>query len=668
MALGIGIDTGGTYTDAVLYDSDQNKVLAKGKALTTKEDLSIGIGNALDTLPAELVGQAKILSLSTTLATNACVENKGGRAKLVLLGTTQKALDWIDAKTVYGLKNDEVFCIDTKSSFDGTVIDNPDWDAVTWAEDGWFSDAQALAVAEVNALRNGAACEKTAKEKLTAKYDVPFVMASELAADLNVMERGVTALLNAKLLPIIDEFMAAVKAALKLRRLTLQKLIVRSDGSLMSDELALRHPVKTILSGPAASIIGGKGLAGRENSLIVDMGGTTTDISIIKDGEPAMADGIRIGGFQTQIRGVFIDTFGLGGDSRIAVEDHRLVLSARRVQPLCAAAARWPQIVDRLRALIESNKTGAAPLYEFLYLVKQPQSLKSYDACEQSLIERLAGGPLMLGGGELDLYRLKSERLEDEGVVMRCGLTPTDIMHIRGDFCRHDRAASVLGARYLLKALAQYADNDGDLARFCDEIYDLVCAKLYENIVRVLLMNRYSHLFGKGVDGQLMALIRQNWREQTGSGFFGLRFDTKATLVGIGAPTHIFLPRVARALGTECVIPDHAEVANAVGAMIADISAEARVEISPQYTAGGTTGYTAYAPGGSRTFDTLEEAVAFARGEAEAAAVSDAKQRGALGELAVDTRIVPKTAYSREGTTIDLGTTVVSIAAGRVNL
>lgn len=197
-------------------------------------------------------------------------------------------------------------------------------------------------MAEVNALRNGAACEKTAKEKLTAKYDVPFVMASELAADLNVMERGVTALLNAKLLPIIDEFMAAVKAALKLRRLTLQKLIVRSDGSLMSDELALRHPVKTILSGPAASIIGGKGLAGRENSLIVDMGGTTTDISIIKDGEPAMADGIRIGGFQTQIRGVFIDTFGLGGDSRIAVEDHRLVLSARRVQPLCAAAARWP--------------------------------------------------------------------------------------------------------------------------------------------------------------------------------------------------------------------------------------------------------------------------------------------------------------------------------------
>lgn len=340
-------------------------MLAKGKALTTKEDLSIGIGNALDTLPAELVGQAKILSLSTTLATNACVENKGGRAKLVLLGTTQKALDWIDAKTVYGLKNDEVFCIDTKSSFDGTVIDNPDWDAVTRAEDGWFSDAQALAVAEVNALRNGAACEKTAKEKLTAKYDVPFVMASELAADLNVMERGVTALLNAKLLPIIDEFMAAVKAALKLRRLTLQKLIVRSDGSLMSDELALRHPVKTILSGPAASIIGGKGLAGRENSLIVDMGGTTTDISIIKDGEPRHGRRHPNRRLPNAIRGVFIDTFGLGGDSRIAVEDHRLVLSARRVQPLCAAAARWPQIVDRLRALIESNKTGAAPCMNF---------------------------------------------------------------------------------------------------------------------------------------------------------------------------------------------------------------------------------------------------------------------------------------------------------------
>ena len=82
MKIEIGIDTGGTYTDAVVYDTDNRKVLGWAKALTTKEDLSIGIGNALDGLPKELAGQAGMVSLSTTLATNACVEDKGGRAKL----------------------------------------------------------------------------------------------------------------------------------------------------------------------------------------------------------------------------------------------------------------------------------------------------------------------------------------------------------------------------------------------------------------------------------------------------------------------------------------------------------------------------------------------------------------------------------------------------------
>lgn len=83
MKIAIGVDTGGTYTDAVLYDFDEKKILAGAKALTTKEDLCIGIANALDALPQELFARVRMVSLSTTLATNACVENKGGNAKLI---------------------------------------------------------------------------------------------------------------------------------------------------------------------------------------------------------------------------------------------------------------------------------------------------------------------------------------------------------------------------------------------------------------------------------------------------------------------------------------------------------------------------------------------------------------------------------------------------------
>ena len=92
MKIGIGIDTGGTYTDAVVYDFEARKILGAAKALTTREDLCLGITEALDGLPAELLSRASILSLSTTLATNACVEDKGGCARLVFFGGDRRVL------------------------------------------------------------------------------------------------------------------------------------------------------------------------------------------------------------------------------------------------------------------------------------------------------------------------------------------------------------------------------------------------------------------------------------------------------------------------------------------------------------------------------------------------------------------------------------------------
>ena len=86
MHLVLGIDTGGTYTDAVLYDTETGRVMASGKAQTTRDDLSVGISAVMDTLPPDLLKQIESLSLSTTLATNACVEDKRGRAKLIFIG------------------------------------------------------------------------------------------------------------------------------------------------------------------------------------------------------------------------------------------------------------------------------------------------------------------------------------------------------------------------------------------------------------------------------------------------------------------------------------------------------------------------------------------------------------------------------------------------------
>lgn len=130
MAYGIGVDTGGTYTDAVVVDLETGRVLAKSKSPTTRRNLALGVGRALDGLPESLLHQAEAVALSTTLATNACVENKGGRARLVMLGTTRETLEWVGADRKYGLNCDDVLCLDTRGSFDGTVVEHPDWEKV----------------------------------------------------------------------------------------------------------------------------------------------------------------------------------------------------------------------------------------------------------------------------------------------------------------------------------------------------------------------------------------------------------------------------------------------------------------------------------------------------------------------------------------------------------
>ena len=164
-------------------------------------------------------------------------------------------------------------------------------------------------------------------------------------------------------------------------------------------------------------------------------------------------------------------------------------------------------------------------------------------------------------------------------------------------------------------ALDGYDDCDEDVPRFADRIYDLVKKKLYTNIVRIMLSYRYPKLFDGASDG-LLRLIESSWDDRDRRGMFNIDFTSSATLVGIGAPTHIFLPDVAAALSAECVIPPDAGVANAVGAVTADISAEVKLTITPNLTADGIAGYTLYLPDGSHDFEKLSDAVEHAEQEA----------------------------------------------------
>ena len=316
----LGIDTGGTYTDAVIVDTGGGedlvpRVLAKAKALTTKDDLSRCILRAIDALPRDVLARAEQAALSTTLATNACVEGKGGRAKLIIVGTTDEVLRRVDAQGKFGIPYSDVLAVKYTSAFDGSDVVIPDWDGLYADNPAFFEDADSFGIASLYALNNGAAVEHSGAAWLRGRFGKLVVEATSVAAEPNVISRGATALLNARLVPVIEEFLDAIDEAFRQRGLDIPVAIVRSDGTLMSEKLARIRPVETILSGPAASMTGARALARASECLIVDVGGTTSDISIVHGGRSNRTDGILIGGWKTQVAGVSIDTIALGGDT-----------------------------------------------------------------------------------------------------------------------------------------------------------------------------------------------------------------------------------------------------------------------------------------------------------------------------------------------------------------
>jgi N-methylhydantoinase A/oxoprolinase/acetone carboxylase beta subunit len=661
--IGIGIDTGGTYTDAVIYDFTEQRILGAAKALTTRRDLSAGILEALDKLPPAPLEAAEFIALSTTLATNACVEGRGGRARLVFLGGDRKIINESGGK--YGLPPaEDMYIQESYTKFSGAIEREPDWELFNANVKEQFSHLDGAGIVEIYAIKNNAVLEKKARELFQRIHNIPVVCGHELFSDLNCLQRASGTLLNAGLFPVIQEFLEAINKAMTERRLKAAVVIVRSDGTLMSEEFAALRPVETLLCGPAASIAGGTWLSKAENCVVIDMGGTTTDMALVRDSVPLRAaEGISVGKWRTFVQGFAIKTFGLGGDSAAHYDESRVFLEDYRALPLCVAGAMYPSVIAGLRELVDSRTPHDKYLHEHYLLIRDIEDAERYTDREKRFCEALRRGPRILRDAACaagtDIYNLQVSRLVREGVVQVCGLTPTDIMHIRGDFSAYSVEAARLGAEYT-------AFNLGiSVEELCDRIYDEVRRKLYLNVVKLLLENQDKHYMKNGVDREAERLILQSYeaaKRGRGAGLVSPAFTTDYALVGIGAPIRVFLADVAKLLGTEAVVPDHFEVANALGAVTGNIYASFSVKIRPNYGPGGIENYTVFGFTGNRDFETLDEAELFAAAEAETGARAEALKRGARGEIRVS-RGFDKTDARAKGGSVYLGTTVTAHAA-----
>jgi N-methylhydantoinase A/oxoprolinase/acetone carboxylase beta subunit len=630
---GLGIDTGGTYTDAVIYDFEKKETINSSKSVTIKENLTLGINNTISQLPKELLKQVKLVSLSTTLATNACVEGKGARAVLILIGCDRDIVKKFGCK--YGLPDSgKIIFLDGGHNQQGEVNAEPDWDCLRQKIDECKNNADSFAIVELWGIRN-ANFEKKAKQLTREWTEMPVVCGHELTTEVNSLKRAASTLLNAQLIPLINNFMNSVKTSLREMEINAPLVIVRGDGSLMSEEFAREKPVETLLSGPAASVAGGVSLSGEKDCLIVDMGGTTTDLAIVKDGMVKLAyEGVNVGDWRTGTKSILISTVGLGGDSLISFNNsNEILIGPVRVAPLSWLASRWPGVLSEMRSMHFSKKRHTRSLCEFFYLVNDITDDSYYTAEERKIVAALKNGPLsvlaLAERAEASIYNMDVKRLEKLGVIMRSALTPTDIMHMSGHFRGWSIEAASIGTEIMSYQLDITVDE------LVSEVNTQMIKKLYFNIVKLLIENEKEHILHNGVSKQFYDMVMLGF--DSGNSI-KCSFSTNFALVGIGAPIHIYLPDVAKILGTRCVVSESAAVANAVGAITGNIVVEEKIIIRPIYEVFGVSRYACYSSSEKQSFEKYDDALEWSKLEVVRLAKENARTRGS-GEVSIVTDI-----------------------------
>jgi N-methylhydantoinase A/oxoprolinase/acetone carboxylase beta subunit len=621
--LGLGIDTGGTYTDAAILDMRDGKVLSKAKALTTRGDLTVGIGNAISALDRSLFENVRLLAVSSTLATNSVVEGKGCRVGLIVIGH--------DA--VPNIPVDEIARVKGGHNLEGARRAELDLDGARDFVEAVKNKVDAFAISGYLSVRNPEH-EVAVKELVKSISSCPVVCGHELSSALGFHERTITAVLNARLIPIIADLISSIRKVQDRFALKGPLMIVKGDGSLMDESVAKERPVETILSGPAASIIGAKALTNLDDAIIVDVGGTTTDIGILRNGRPRLdGEGAMLGGWRTRVRAVDVFTSGIGGDSRVVVASGKIQLSALRVIPLCIASSSFPTLRPKLEALVGA-KGRWVPSYMDLDTI--PQATEFFTFCkdvngfdlgedQRRVLELVKQEPRSLYelADMLKLHplSLNLRKMEALGIIQRIGLTPTDMLHAEGSYVEYDAEASKLGVRIQAEILGIPVP----------EFIGMVKTAAIEKITFEVLKKLVFEEVGEAKLDEVAMSLMNNMVRGTGRRDFACHLQLNKPIIGIGAPVGAYLPAVAKLFDTGLVLPEHSEIGNAAGAISGNVMESVELLIRPKKGLAEMENppCTLYWMQEKKDFEHMDDAVEYARAEGSRLVTEKALASGA---------------------------------------
>lgn len=664
MSLKLGIDTGGTYTDAVLLD-DERGVIASAKALTTKNDLSIGIREAIEAVLPPVLPDIGLVSISTTLATNAIVEGQGRPICLLLIGYDPDLLGELASGQI--IPSQRIVLI--RGGHDGAGVEMAplDVEAAREAILDQAPDVDAFGVSGYFGVRNPAhelAVRHLARD-LTGK---PVTCGHELTSRLNAPRRALTTALNARLIPLLQELVVTVREALVDRGINAPLMVVKGDGSLIDSEMAIERPVETILSGPAASVVGAHHHSDFEEAFVIDMGGTTTDVISMRDGRPALDPrGARIGELQIMVEAIDAHTVGLGGDSEIRLDESEgLMAGPRRVIPLCLLAEQHPEVLSTLQRQVDRSVDDAEASKQrdgARFILRQRQLAEGQGGLaprQREVWEALEDGPISLAQLLNDaehqaLHRECVNQLIAVGLVVVGAFTPTDAVHVLGRYDRWSVEAARLGATLWARRFGIGPEQ------FCQEVVRQVEIQMGRVVISsALAEDAESTPIARDGVGRLFI---DRALHVDGGGSFSVSVDMQRPLVAIGAPVGNYLPPVAERLNARLFIPEHAEVRNALGAVVGGVVQRVRVLIQP-LLAGSV--YRAHLPGEVRVFQQLEDAVECAQHEAGKKVEELARRAGAT-EAKVQVKREDQILRDRRGLAdeVYLGTEVIATAVGR---
>ncbi len=588
MHYGLGIDAGGTYTDAVIIRGSDGAIVDAKKAFTTYPDIQEGIKNVLDSLNEIYLKDVNLVSVSTTLSTNALLENTGRPVGLIMVGEhpKDKAYPAENVTFVSGghdTRGEEEYPLDVEAVKDYVETSKQ-----------WVSS---YAVSAYFGTRNPEH-ELMVKSIIHSVVDIPVVCGHELSQELGVYERAVTAALNAQLIPITCQFVNAVVSDIKKRGIRSRMLMLKCDGSVYSIEDALEKPIETIFSGPAASILGASYLANVDTCAVIDVGGTSTDVSSVKNGTPLISnEGCTVGGWKTRVKAMDMETSALGGDSHVWIKDKNVNIGPRRVIPLCVAATIYPSFLHQLKINKMVVRTDLSENYQQTkFVVRTDYESTGLREKEKEILNLIGDEPLsvseianMTGAKDTMLINNTLNSLINKRLVQSIGFTPTDALHVLGEYTQWNKEASETGAIYLSK---------------------------YANMGKYEFSRHVKSIFSKNMVHDLISFlaptIPKNIIDDILGDSYPVRFTVEIPVVLLGGPVSAYVNDLKSMIDANIQVPQFASVGNAVGALVGKSVKRVEIMIKPASLLYPDTDFLVFSSKGRKCFENYSDAVEYA--------------------------------------------------------